>query len=406
MHKEDALAGTRVVEFAWAIVGPWVGSYLGAFGADVVKVESATAPDMSRLSAPYVEDIAGLNRSGLFNVSNNNKYSIALDMNTPEGVLVAKRLVAWADVVVETFPPSVMEKWGLGHEQLTRINPGVVVFSSSLLGHNGPYAELRGLGHNSVSMAGYTHLTGWPDRNGVGPAVAYTDWVAPPFAVAAIMAALANRRKTGRGEIIEISQYEIGVAFISQVLLDFFANGREETRDGNRSPEAAPHGVYRCSGDDRWCAISVRNEQEWTALCRAMSDPEWAKSKKFNTMAGRKAGETELDGLVEEWTSRRSPESVRETLQSFGVPAGVVQSTEEVIENDDQLKEREAFWRTNHPEVGKYRYLRPVPKLSGNAARPHRPTPCLGEHTEHVCREFLKMPDEEFVDLLNKGVFK
>lgn len=397
--------GIKVVDFTWASTGPIITKYLADYGATVVRIESTRRPDNLRSSPPYWEKKPGINRGGFFLMWHANKHSVTLDLTHPEGVAVAKRLVAWADVVAENFVPGVLEKWGLGYEELKAIKPGIIVMRSCNQGQTGPYARVPGLGLQLVGLAGFTHLTGWPDRIPQQPGGAYTDHLVPFFGVATLAAALDYRRRTGKGQCLDLSQYEAAIHFLAPVALDYTVNGREAKRAGNSCPDAAPHEVFRCKGDDRWCAITVSTDEEWDAFCRVIGTPAWTRDPKFATMQGRKKNENELDRLVEEWTLNSTAEEVMTALQAAGVPAGVVANGRDVFD-EPQLKHRGHYWMLNHSEIGPVSHLSQFAKLSKTSAEPRMPAPCLGEHTEFVCREFLGMSDEEFTELFTAGVFE
>ncbi len=401
----EALKGIKVADFSWVGVGPWTAKYLAEHGAEVVHIESSTRPDLLRTTPPYKDNIPGINRSAYFAIFNNDKYSISLNLNRPRGVEVAKKLVAWADIVIESFSPGRMKRWGLGYEELQKVNPDLIMLSTTQQGQTGPHAGHPGFGTQLVSMAGFTHLTGWIDREPSNPYGAYTDTITPRFAVAALMAALVRRRRTGKGQYLDLSQYETGIHFLAPLILDYIVNGRIAERKGNRSPAAAPHGAYPCQGEDRWCVIAVSSDEEWRNFCRAIAAPPWTQDPRFATLWGRKENEDELDKLVADWTCQFTPEEVIAILQAVGVTAGVVESCRDV-HFDAQLKHRQTFPELNHPEIGRHTYNAPAFRLSETPCQLKRPAPCLGQHTEYVCTQILGMSDEEFVQLLSEGVLE
>lgn len=399
------LAGVLVVDFTRVFIGPLVTKYLGDFGATVVRIESRTSPDIARVTAPYKGGKPHLDRSGVFAVANSSKHSLGLNMKDTRGVDIARRLITKADVVVENFSPGVMERWGLGYEDIKRFNPDIIMFRHSIMGQTGPLSQHPGFGWNVNGLAGFNHVIGWPDREAVGPNVPYPDFVAPWYAVVGILAALDYRRRTGRGQCIDQSQLESGVTFLASALLDFAINGRDRGRRGNRSSAAVPHGAYPCKGQDRWCAIAVQYDEEWQAFCRAVGKPSWTGDPRFSTQAGRRANEDELDKLVAEWTINYSAEEVMSRLQAIGVPAGVVQTNQDIMERDLQLKHREHFVPLEHPELGVAMHPTWPIRLSLTSAQIKR-APCLGEHTEMVCTKMLGMTDEEFAELVAAGVLE
>ena len=402
---EQAFAELKVVDFSWVLAGPLIGLYLAHHGATVIRVESMRRPDLIRTAAPYKDNKPGLNRSGQWDLGNSNKLGMGLDLTHPKGVEVAKRLVMWSDIVVENFAPGVIERLGLGYEELRKVKPDIIMASTSNMGQTGPEAKHPGLGTILVSYAGFTSLTGWPDRSAVKPYGAYTDFLAPRFQIVAILAAIEYRRRTGKGQYLETSQMETGMHFLSPAIMDCTINRRIQIRAGNKCPFAAPHGVYPCLGDDRWCAIAVFSDEHWDALCRSMGNPAWARGSIFATLLGRKRSEEELDNKIAEWTMNFDAEELMQRLQKDGVPAGLVENSAD-IQDDIQLAHRHYYWQLDHPEIGVHHYEGPAYILSETPAEIKMPSPLLGQHTELVCREILGMSDEEFLDLLNQGVFE
>jgi benzylsuccinate CoA-transferase BbsF subunit len=297
-----------------------------------------------------------------------------------------------------------MERLGLGYEELRKVNPGIIMVSLPMFGHSGPLAKHPGLGSQLADLIGFGNLTGWPDRPPVSAPGAYTDFISPYYAVSAVMAALDYRRRTGKGQYIEISQYEAGVQFVAPQVMDWFVHGRQPSRSGNKCPDVAPHGVYRCRGHERWCAIAAFTEEEWWSLCEAMGMPDLAYDPRFVTVMARLHNREELDGLIGEWAVGRSAEEVMTLLQKAGVAAGIVCNGRD--QNEDRHLNARGFYRElEHSEIGRHRYLMPPFRLSKTPGEPSMPAPCLGQHNEYVYREILGMSDEEFVQLLNEGVF-
>jgi crotonobetainyl-CoA:carnitine CoA-transferase CaiB-like acyl-CoA transferase len=272
-------------------------------------------------------------------------------------------------------------------------------------GAGGPHGHFGGFGFVITPLAGLSHLSGFPHREPVGLGTNYTDYVINPgHAVIATLAALRHRNRTGKGQVIEVAQVESSICAVGTAILDYTANGRVGARRGNRLEHAAPHGVYRCAGDDCWCAIAVFTDSEWLALRRVMGDPEWAQEERFATLRGRKENEDALDLLVEGWTALHSAMEVMETLQAADVPAGIVQSARDVLENDPHLRARGFYVYQEHAEAGRTAYDSPGFRLSKTPGRPLSPAPMLGEHTARVCAEVLGMDDEEMAQLVVESV--
>ncbi|MBI4289313.1 MAG: CoA transferase [Chloroflexi bacterium] len=419
--------GLKVADFTWAIVGPVVSRYLGEHGATVVRVESATRPDVVRVAPPYKDGKAGLNRSAYFTNYNSSKYDLSLNLDLPPAREVARRLALWSDVVVESMSPGVMKRWGLSYEELKALKPDIIMMSTTNLGQTGPQASVVGFGTQLVSQAGFTHLTGWPDREPSQPFAAYTDIVAPKFGATALIAALDYRRRTGRGQYLDLSQLEASLYMLAPFFLDYDLNGVEPLRDGNRSPYACPHGAYRCkdeapsagsgqapsagsprteqAGRDRWCAIAVESDAEWASLVEILLRPIWTQELRFANFRGRKANEDEMDKLLEAWTLEHTAEEVAERLQKAGVAAGVVKNARDMLE-DPQLRHRQHYRVLDHPEMGPHTNDYPPFHLSKTPAELRMPSPCLGQHTEFVLKELLGMSDEEYLQLLVAGALE
>jgi benzylsuccinate CoA-transferase BbsF subunit len=327
-------------------------------------------------------------------------------MSHPKGIDIAKRLIAKADVVMENFSVGVMEKWGLDYEGLKKIKPDIIMLRQSGFGTPGPYARLPAFGMTLAGMAGIPNFIGWPESSPLPIGVAaYTDCICPRFASAALIAALDYRNKTGKGQLLDLSQFETSLYFILPAILDYAVNGREPLRTGNACSYAAPHNVYRCRGDDRWCAIAVFTDEQWKSFCRVIGYDQLMHDSKYNTLLGRKRNEDELNVIISAWTIKLTAEEVMEKMQSAGVPAAVVKNSEDIY-NDPQLRYRGLFWPLHHPEVGRFTHLGQAFQLSETPAEARMPSPCLGEHTEYICKEFLNLSHEEFLRLGNEGVFE
>ncbi len=405
-ERDGVFKGLTILAFCWAVVGPLTMKFFADHGATVIRVETSKRPCTMRMSAPYKDNIPNYNRGGYFNYYNSNILSLGLNMQLPEAREIAKRLAVECDVFMENYTPGVIEKWGLSYEELKEIRPDIIMLRQSGYGSWGPYSNLPAFGMVLVPIAGLPNYIGWPGKEPLPVGVsAYTDCISPRFATAALIAALDYRKKTGKGQLLDLSQFETAIYFITQGVLDYTVNNRKPERIGNSSPEAAPHGVYPCGGDDRWCTIAVTSDEEWAILCREMGKPEYVEDPRFATLADRKKNEEDLNRLVSEWTASLTPEKVMEQLQKAGVAAGVVENTADVF-NDPQLAKRNIYWNMEHSEMGMFTHLGQSFQLSKTPSKAYSPSPLLGEHTEYVCTKILGMSDEEFIDLMQKGVFE
>jgi crotonobetainyl-CoA:carnitine CoA-transferase CaiB-like acyl-CoA transferase len=386
--------GIKVAEFAAVAAGPAIGKHMADHGALVVHVESYERPDGFRLNyPPYKDNKYGLNRAGSFAICNNNKYGVTIDLKAKEGVDLALELIEWSDVVIENFTPGTIKKLGIGYEEMKRVNPRIILFSTCNQGQTGPHAFHPGFGSHLSSLCGFTYVTGYPDRLPciLGP---YVDFVAVGYGVIAVTAALEHRRRTGEGQWIDLAQYEAGVQFMIPALLEYSTNHRVVERDGNRHPFAAPHNTYRCKGDDRWCAVSVFNDEEWKALCECMGRDELISDPKFKTIPARKEHEDEVDKEVGNWTLGLTPEEVFKKLQDNGVKAGIVQTIGDLFA-DPQLRHRSFWVPLDHPEIGRCHAEGPPFALSKTPFKIDRPAPMIGEHNELVFKTFLTAGKKE-----------
>lgn len=399
----SALQGIKVADFSHLTAGPLSMAFLADHGAEVVRVESNLAVDGQRTSPPFRDDIPGINRTANFAWVNRNKYGVTLNLKHPQGKALAHRLVAWADVVADSFKPGTMARLGLGYEELASVNPGLVMVSTSGQGQTGPHASQPMTGIQLTALAGLDHLTGFPHGEPIGIYGAYTDLTTPRFIVALVLAALDYRRRTGKGQYLDVSQYECGgVHMVAPFILDYTANGRDSGRRGNRHPAAAPHGVYPCRGQDQWCTLAVFTDAEWQALCRVAGATLWADDARFATLAGRKRYEEDLDACIGAWTSSYLPEEFMRVLQAAGVAAGRVETCRDLFE-DPQLQYRHAFWTLDHPEIGPHANQTAAFQLSKTPAMPRMPSPLQGQHNEYVYTQLLGLSDEEFVSLIASG---
>jgi len=403
--QKKLLEGIKVADFTWAAVGPLTTKTLSDYGAEVIKIEGKTRPANMRVIGPFKDDVSGLDRSGSFNQWNTSKLSVAINLAHPKGVELAKRFVAWADVVVENFSGGTIKKLGLGYEELKKVKPDIIMLSSCINGQTGPYATHPGAGRQLTALSGLDHIVGWPDQEAVGPAGAYTDFVAPRFNTLAILAALDYRLRTGKGQYLDLSQCENAVHYMAPLILDYTVNRRIADRTGNRLDYAAPHGAYRCRGDDRWCSIAVFSDEEWDNFCKVIGNTVWMKDPRFSTLLKRKENEDELEKLVEALTVNQSAEDLMSMMQEAGVPAGVLQNAEDLQEHDPQLKHRHLYSRLEHPEVGEYTAPRPVFMLSKSPCELKR-APLLGEHNEYAFKQVLGMSDEEIAELVIDGAIE
>jgi crotonobetainyl-CoA:carnitine CoA-transferase CaiB-like acyl-CoA transferase len=399
------LEGIRVADFSWVSAGPRGTRVLADFGAEVIKIESAGRLDLNRGRPPFAPGKRGVNASGVFNNINCNKLSVTLNLRDPRGCELAKKIVAISDVVVDNFNPMVMQRLGLGYEDLVKVKPDIIVMTMPVMGQTGPRSQYGGYGMGIEAISGLKYISGFPDEMPLGTGIAYPDsGPNPRHAVVAVLAALHYRNKTGKGQFIEMAQYESTICFTGTSILQYTANGSIQGSWGGRLPNAAPHGAYRCRGDDQWCVIAVFTDAEWGSLTRAIGNPPWTGESRFATLLGRKQHEDELDQLLQSWTIKRDAREVMELLQSAGVAAGVIQSGKDLLEDDRQLRARGHYVPIEHPEAGRQRVDGVRIKLSAAPGTVRHPAPLLGQHNEYVFKELLGISEEEYVNLLVEQV--
>jgi benzylsuccinate CoA-transferase BbsF subunit len=326
-------------------------------------------------------------------------------LNHPRGIEIAKRLVARADVVGESFTTGKMEKFGLSYEDLKIIKADIIMFRTCAHGKTGPLSSLPSTGFSLTTLSGFNSMCSWPDRPSSPVSAPYTDFIAPLFGGLALVAALDYRRRTGKGQCIDLSQHEAVMNFATPIMLDYDVNRRELTAMGNQCAYAAPHGAYRCKGEDRWCAIAVFTDGEWDRFCNVIGNPAWTKDHKFATLLNRIKNRHELDALIEEWTINFNTEEVMAMMQAAGVPAGVVSNAQDLFE-DPQLRHYHHFHELDHPAMGTCGFYQgPGFRLSEADYEVNRP-PLLGEHNEYVYTKILGISDDDFVKWMQDGVFE
>lgn len=396
-------AGIRILELGAGAAGPVATRYFADHGATVVRIESSRRPDFLRLIHMTPDNPHGLDGSPMFVLMNPNKKSVAIDMTRPEGVALVRRLAGWADVVSENFSPKAMAKWGLDYESLRRDKPDLIMVSSCLFGQTGPQRMYPGFGGQGSAIAGFNHLTGWPDREALGPYGTITDSLSPRYVALLIAGALLQRRRTGAGQYIDLSQIESAVYSLSEMMVRYSANGEVVTRAGNRSEHAAPHGVFPCRGEERWIALAIHSDEEWRLLRRELGNPAFGQDPRFATTAGRLAHQDELEGWLAQHTREQDAEALAARLAAAGLEAGLVQGFDELLA-DPQLRHRGHFVELEHGKLGRLRFEHYGLRFSEATPELRTPGPDLGEHGEAVLKGLLGMDDAEYAELLAAGV--
>ena len=404
------LAGIRVVDLSRVFAMPYCGAYLADLGAEVIKVETHHNQfvDTTRtLNGPYPDNDPGVNyweRGGTFQTLNRGKLSLTLDLRSADALAVLKELVAVSDVVLENFTPRVMRRFGLDYAQLKAQRPDLIMVSNTGYGHSGPWSDFGAMAtaleptHGTGAFMGYREV----DADGVSApgsvpnkiANSYTDFLASWTGQLAVLAGLYHRARTGRGMWIDLAMYQTGVSFIGEGLLDYAYNGRRTRRIGNRHLRYAPHGCYRCRGQDEWVVLAVRDAAEWRGLCDAMGQPGLASDARFADLDGRQRNHDALDGRIAEWTAGLTQREVAALLHQAGVPAGPVLDGKGLL-SDPNLRAREFFESVEHQPatgLGRREYLGRGWRMSGSEVRIRKGAPLLGEDNDYVLAGVLGLP--------------
>ncbi|HTZ08875.1 MAG TPA: CoA transferase [Acidimicrobiales bacterium] len=399
-----AWAGTRILEFGAGAAGPIAIRYFAEHGAEVVRIESRSRPDFLRTYGMHPGKPCGLEGSDMYDALNVGKRSVTLNLKHPEGLALAKRLIRWADAVAENFAPRAMRGFGLDYATLAPEKPDLVMMSSCLQGQTGPHKDYPGFGGQGSALAGYNMLTGWPDREPVGPYGTITDSLAPRFAASALAAGLLYRRRTGRGVHLDVSQVEAAVYSLSPWVLDYDVNGHIGARQGNRSPRAVPHGAFPCAGEDRWVAVAAWDDGAWRALAGAMG-LDAATTDRLGTLAARLDAVDEVEALVGAWTAQRRADEVAAELQALGIEAVPVADLGDASA-DPQLHHRRHFVTLTHPCMGECGYERNGFRLSDAPAGFGRSSPTLGQDNDYVLGEILGLGEAERRRLADDGILE
>jgi benzylsuccinate CoA-transferase BbsF subunit len=394
--------GIRVLDFTWFGVGPITTKYLADNGAEVIKVESRRHPDGLRLTPPLASP-PGINASQYFGNFNSSKKSVSIDMTTEAGRDLVRALVGRCDVVAESFRVGTMSRWDLGYEQLREIRPDLIYYATCLQGQTGPRAGFAGFGMQLAAIAGLYYLSGYSPEELTPPHGPYTDFVAPRFGCFALLAALDHRRRTGVGQMIDLSQYEATLQFLAPALTHYFATGEVTEPAGNLSARYAPHGAYRCrdqSGRDRWIALAVGDDDQWAAMLAVLGAGDGPAG--LSVHAGRLAHPDEADDYVGGLTAGREAGELADALQRAGVPAYPVQNCED-LRADENLRAFGFFTTLDQADCGPMPYDGLAYRLGRTPGR-QSAAPSLGEHTQEVLSGLLGLSQAEIGRLRDANV--
>jgi benzylsuccinate CoA-transferase BbsF subunit len=390
------LAEIRVLDFTHVLAGPFCTRLLADLGADVVRVESSKHPDYPWPSA----FISGDGRHASYLNTNRNKRSVAIDLKNEAARTVVSRLATVADVVIENFSAGVMNKLKLDYENLRTLNHKLIYVSMSGYGHDGPRRDWTSMNMNLQGYSGLMMVTGAEGDPPTAISNSWNDYIGGLHACFAILQAVDNRAATGKGACIDLSQFECSAAMIGPLLLSSAVNGTASLRRGNRSAVVAPQGVYRCTGTDEWCSLSVETDEQWKALTKAMGQEDWGSDSRFAAVDGRMRYHDEIDRQIEGWSCRFANTEVERRLKSVGVPAERMRRINDVIDSENNAT---VFAKMEEPRMGSMLTTRLPFSLSSAHLPPPRSAPSLGEHTTEVLCDWLGLTEEEIDTIKDKG---
>jgi benzylsuccinate CoA-transferase BbsF subunit len=395
------LEGIRVIDMSWMWAGPYCSLQLAELGAEVIRIESNQRPCMNRRVPPDIGE-PGRNRGGSFNPWHQAKKSVLLDMKQPEAVQLARELIAKSDVFVENYAAGVVDRLGLGYAELSKLNPGLVMVSLSGYGLTGPYRERVAFGTPLTMISGLGALSGYIGRGPSEVGLSYGDPNGGLHGAFAVLAALWKRDETGRGQHIDVSQWESLVSILPEGVLPVTMGSEQTERMGNRDFFMAPHGIFLAAGEDRWVSIAVPNDEQWRALARIIGGG-LERDTRFTTAADRKANEDALEALVTAWTSTRDEWAITDLLQAQGIAAVPVMDMKDVAE-DPHMNGRGFYVQIEHAEVGRQKHAGIPWKLHGTPLAIEEPAPLMGEDNAYVIKELLGRSQEELERLVAEQV--
>jgi crotonobetainyl-CoA:carnitine CoA-transferase CaiB-like acyl-CoA transferase len=399
--SDGPLSGVRIIDFGWVLAGPYATMLLSYLGAEVIKVESRRRVDEQRVAhrAGLSEEVDA--SSNFFEV-NLGKESVSINIASPQGAELARALVATADIAIENMRPGVMDRLGLGYRDLVKVKPDLIMLSISGWGTAGPMRDYSAYAPCFSSYSGMGHLTGYADGE-PNTGTSSNDARAGTTAAFAIMMALMIREHTGQGQYIDLAASFALNSLVGDSVLAYEMTGASPARNGNRDAVMAPHGVYRCSGEDRWISIAVADDEEWVRLRKAMGDPSWASAEEFANAEGRWQNQDLLDRQVEQWTSGCQVADLVELLQGYRVAAIPSMDARDLF-TSPHLLERGAITEVDHPVLGRRQAISPPWLLSQTPARIRKTAPLLGEHNDHVLQGILRLTDAEITALQDARV--
>ena len=406
--RTQIFEGLKVADFSWIAAGPLISKDLANLGATVLRVETEKRVDTLRFLPPWIGPPGTTTGHTAANM-NQSKLGVAIDFTTEKGLAVAHRMAEWADVVVENFTPGTAERLGLDYETLRKRNPSLVMLYTCMRGQTGPERAHTGFGIHGAALGGFIGITGWKDRQPNMPWGAYTDFISPRYALSALCAALHHRDKTGDGQVIDVSQIEASIHYLTPTIFDYQLNGRILDRAGHDSEWGCPHGVYRTREPERFVALETRTTEQWQALCRVVpalaalaARSGSALDSNLDHLDQRIARRAELDAILVDWCAGETSFAAAERLREAGVPAYVpLRATD--FHADRQLAARKFFIELEHKGFGRSTFDGAVTIFSDMPAKPRHAGPLIGEHTFEVLRDVLGYSEDEISDIAAAG---
>ena len=426
MKTPRPLEGIRILDFTWVRAGPIATRWLGSLGAEVIKVEWPLNMDILRsnrfTSVPGVEPSP--NSVGQFNDTNANKLGITVSTRTDKGLDLVRRLIGISDVVIENFSSRIMQRWGLGYDEMTKLNPDLIYISMAGFGHTGRNHQYGTMGPAAQALSGLTFQSGLPGKPPAGWGWSYLDDTGGMYGAMTVLTALHHRQMTGQGQHVDLSQMITGITLTGPAFLDKTVNQRKARREGYpagnravwpgtplvssyRGPTVAPHNSYRTKGRgyNDWAVIACYSDQEWESLVELMGNPSWAADPKLSSIKGRIDGQEQMDTEIEKWTLTLDKYELTDKCQAAGVRAMPVQSSQDRAENDPQLKSRDYLTEMDHPIMGTQKFQNPPFKLSKTPAGVYKASPLLGQHNREVFCGMLGLSHQELVEGFDDGTF-
>jgi benzylsuccinate CoA-transferase BbsF subunit len=399
--SQQPLKGIRVADFGWIYAVPHATAWLGAIGADVIRIETSRAPDLVRFLTG-TDGVVGINRSGIFNAINTTRRSIALNLALPDGQEIARRIVQQSDFVTENFTVGNMAKYGLAYDDLVKIKPDIIMLSGTPLGQDGPFARTVGFGPTTQAFAGLCHITGYPDAFPCGIGGTWPDFAVGTAMVFFLLAALHHRDQTGEGQYLDLSMAETVTSMMPEAMMEFLMNGRDQAPIGNRDDSMAPHGVFPTEGDDQWIAIAIASDDEFAKLCGVLGVPSLATDIKFARLFGRLRNVQELESEIAARTRNFARDDLVAKLRDHDLAAGPVYCTPQLMD-DPAFTESGMLIKLHHTEVGE-RVVPGIPVKFSGIDLDYRAAPAIGENSEEILSGLLGYSEAEISRLKQANV--